>query len=829
MTVVIVESPAKAKTINKYLGKEYTVLASYGHVRDLRNKKGSVCPDQNFKMIWEIDSYKQKQLKAIADTLHNEKKLILATDPDREGEAISWHLLEILSKRKVIKKDTVIERVVFNAVTKNAILSAMKSPRKIDMDLVDAYLARRALDYLVGFNLSSILWNILPGSRSAGRVQSVSLRLIVEREMEIESFLPEEYWSLKILFETEKKESFLSRLSIFKNKKIEKKSIKNKSQVDEIVSIVSKGNYTIKKISSSDKIRNPYPPFMTSTLQQEASRKLGLGTKQTMIAAQKLYESGLITYMRTDGIDMDQNAIEENRKEILKKYGKNFVPENFRTYKNKAKNSQEAHECIRPTNASNMPGKVAISDKDQERLYELIWKRTISSQMKSALFKTTNIEISNENEEIIFKTSGQVLIFEGFLKVYGLLVEDEKEDEGNSILPEMKVGQNLITNDIKVEQHFTQPPPRYHEATLVKKMEELGIGRPSTYSSTIMTLLDREYIRKEKNRLFPEDRGRLVTIFLKNYFKKYLAYDYTAELEGKLDKVSAGEENWKKVLKEFWDEFTVSISETSELRTREVLDTLNDVLAPHIFPEKNDGTDPRKCNLCDDGKLSLKPSKIGGGFIGCSNYPECKYTRPMSSLENEQSISPSNEIGKNEDNKSIFIKKGRFGPYLEIENDNKNTKAKTVSIPKGLDLEKINLEFAKKLLSLPKEIGTHPEDNLPIEIAIGRYGPYIKHSNTFANVKDVEELFQIGMNRAVEILAEKKLKKGSFSSSKSIRDLEEHPEGGVIQVMDGKYGPYVKWKKINATIPKSVSPETLDLQLAIELIKAKMNSKKLKK
>ncbi len=828
MTVVIVESPAKAKTINKYLGKEYKVLASYGHVRDLPSKNGSVCPDENFKMIWEIDNYSQKHVKQIADTLLNEKKLILATDPDREGEAISWHLLEALNKRKVIKKDTVIERVVFNAITKNSILSAMKSPRKIDMDLVDAYLARRALDYLVGFNLSPILWRKLPGARSAGRVQSVSLRLIVEREMEIDSFSSEEYWSLKILFQTENKDNFLSRLSVFENKKIDKKSIKNKNQIDEIISVISKDNYLIKKISSSEKIRNPYPPFMTSTLQQEASRKLGFGTKQTMIAAQKLYEAGLITYMRTDGIDMDQNAINENRKEILKNYGKKFLPTNFRTYKNKAKNAQEAHECIRPTYASNIPGKIVISDKDQKRLYELIWKRTISSQMKNAIFETTNVEISNENEKTIFKTSGQVLIFEGFLKVYGLSIDDEKEDDDDLILPEMKIGQNLITKDIKAEQHFTQPPSRYSEATLVKKMEELGIGRPSTYSSTIITLLDREYVKKEKNRLFPEDKGRLVTVFLKNYFKKYLAYDYTAELEEKLDKVSAGEENWKKVLKEFWDEFTISISKTSELRITDVLNTLNELLAPHIFPKKSDGSDPRNCESCKIGKLSLKTSKNGGGFIGCSNYPECKYTRPMSSYENEQDISQSNEIGKNEENKSIFLKKGRFGPYLEIDSDDKKIKAKTVSIPKGLDLEKIDLEFAKKLLSLPKEIGKHPEDNLPIEIAIGRYGPYLKHSKTFANVKDVEELFQIGMNRAVEILAEKKTKKGSFSTSKSIRDLEEHPEGGIIQVMDGKYGPYVKWKKINATIPKSVSPETVNLQIAIELIKAKIESKKKK-
>ena len=832
MAVVVVESPAKAKTINKYLGSDFVVLASVGHVRDLPSKKGAVDPDKDFQMNWEVDGNKQKNIKAIVDALSKENKLILATDPDREGEAISWHLLEVLQKKRAIKKTTVIERVVFNAITKNSVLEAMKTPREINMPLVEAYLARRALDYLVGFGLSPVLWRKLPGARSAGRVQSVSLKLLVEREMQIESFKPEEYWSIEVLFKTDSQITFNSKLFIFNNQKIEKMTIKAEQTAMDMCETLKATTFKIASVSSAPKNRNPAAPFMTSTLQQEASRKLHLGTKDTMINAQRLYESGLITYMRTDGIDMAPEAIKSVRDKIVATYGTNYVPKSPRVYKNATKNAQEAHECIRPTDITIQPSNLPELDKTQRNLYKLVWNRTIASQMESAKFEATSIEIMNDEKSIGLRASGQVLLFDGFLKVYVEGKDDENPNEEETRLPNLKEGYILTTDKVVPDQHFTQPQPRYSEATLVKRMEELGIGRPSTYASTVTTILDREYARKEKNRLVPEDKGRLVTLFLNNYFNKYLEYDYTADLEKELDKVSAGKANWKNILTEFWNEFQTAIDSTSDLRISEVLEKLNEVLAPHIFPSREDGLDPRLCEICNLGKLSMRTSRSGGAFIGCSNYPDCKYTRPLSSQKGDTTTTNVSEkiLGQDPTNKSnaVTLKNGRFGPYVQIgEQLDPKVKPPRASIPKGMDIETVDLEKALKLLALPREIGAHPEDGVVVEAAIGRYGPYVKHGRLYANLTDPEEILIIGMNRAVELLEEKLKKGGSFSSAKPLRELGDHPESGIIIVMDGKYGPYVKWKKINATLPKDTSPEDVTLEQAIQLINEKALKKKL--
>ena len=831
MAVVVVESPAKAKTINKYLGSDFVVLASVGHVRDLPSKKGAVDPAKGFHMNWEVDGNKQKNIRAIADALSNQNKLILATDPDREGEAISWHLLEVLQKRRAIKKTTAVERVVFNAITKSSVLQAMKSPRKIDMPLVEAYLARRALDYLVGFGLSPVLWRKLPGAKSAGRVQSVSLKLIVEREMQIESFVSEEYWSIEAFFQTDLKESINSRLFYHNNKKIEKMSLKKEQQTNSVCDSLRDMSFVVGSVASSPKNRNPAAPFMTSTLQQEASRKLRLGTKETMMTAQRLYESGLITYMRTDGIDMASEAIGDVRNLIIEKFGKDYAPQNPRIYKNASKNAQEAHECIRPTDIKVTPKELSNLDKNQSDLYRLIWNRTVSSQMESARFEATTVEITNAEKSSSFRASGQVLLFEGFLKIYVEGQDDEKNIDEESQLPNLKEGQTLTLEKLIPNQHFTQPLPRFSEATLVKRMEELGIGRPSTYASTVTTILDREYARKEKNKLVPEDKGRLVTIFLSSYFNKYLEYDYTADLEKKLDKVSAGEANWKQILTDFWNEFEEAIENTSELRITEVLEKLNEVLAPHIFPAKEDGLDPRLCKTCNEGRLSMRTSRSGSAFIGCSNYPDCKYTRPLNSNDANalsQNL-PEKVLGQEpgNENNNITLKNGRFGPYVQIgEQIDPKVKPPRASIPKGMDIDSIDLQKAMKLLSLPKNLGPHPSDGVAVEAAIGRYGPYVKHGRTYANLSDPEEILVIGMNRAVELLAEKMKRGGSYSVAKSLRELGEHPKSGMIDVMDGKYGPYVKWGKVNATIPKGTLPEEITLEEAIKLINEKVSKKK---
>ncbi len=820
MPVVVVESPAKAKTINKYLGSDYIVLASYGHVRDLPAKNGSVDPDNEFEMLWEVGNDSKKHLKAIADALKDDNTLILATDPDREGEAISWHLEETLRKRRAIKKDTAVSRVVFNAITKSAVTEAMKNPREVDAPLVHAYLARRALDYLVGFNLSPVLWRKLPGARSAGRVQSVCLRLIVERELEIEAFRAQEYWSVKALLGSKRGQEFEARLVSLAGKKLDKHDLKNETQADLAVQAIRSRDLTIHSVEAKPAARNPSAPFMTSTLQQEASRKFGFGARQTMSAAQRLYEAGHITYMRTDGIDMAPEAVMATRDAIKNRYGDDYVPKSPRMYKNKAKNAQEAHECIRPTDMTKDAGALKISDADQRKLYDLIWKRTIACQMEAARLERTTAEIGSADGQVGLRATGQVVLFDGFLRVYEEGRDDSVLDDDDKRLPQLMQGEGVAKNAVTPEQHFTQAPPRYTEATLVKRMEELGIGRPSTYASIVSTIQEREYVRKEQNRLFPEDKGRIVTIFLLNFFKKYVEYDFTAALENQLDNVSAGEQDYKEVLHKFWRDFSAAISETSELRITEVLDVLDDALAPQLYPPREDGSDPRICPQCGNGQLHLKSSRTGG-FVGCGNYPECTFTRPLSGDADD-----NGDMVLGEDNGDIItVKTGRFGPYVQRGEATKEApKPPRASLPKGWTKGDMDLDKALQLLNLPREIGPHPEDGVMIEAGIGRYGPFIKHGSTYANIKDVDEVFTIGMNRAMEELAKKATRGGGATraAAKPLKELGEHPtEGGAVNVMDGRYGPYIKFGKINATLPKGVEPGDVTMDMAVQLIAEK--------
>ncbi|WP_323786205.1 type I DNA topoisomerase [Thalassovita sp.] len=830
MPVVVVESPAKAKTINKYLGSDYTVLASYGHVRDLPPKDGSVDTEHDFDMTWEIGADSRKHVKAIADALKDDNELILATDPDREGEAISWHLEEALRKRRAIKKDTPVSRVVFNAITKTAVTEAMQNPRQVDNDLVHAYLARRALDYLVGFNLSPVLWRKLPGARSAGRVQSVCLRLIVEREMEIEAFNAREYWSVKAILATPRGQEYEARLTVLAGDKLDKYSIENETQAELAVQAINSRDLLVQSVEAKPGSRNPSAPFMTSTLQQEASRKFGMGARQCMNAAQRLYEAGYITYMRTDGIDMAPEAVAAARAEIETRYGKEYVPSSPRIYKNKAKNAQEAHECIRPTDMSRDPGQLAKLETDQRRLYDLVWKRTISCQMEAARLERTTVDVGSNDGQIVMRATGQVVLFDGFLRVYEEGRDDVVVDEDDKRLPQISQGEKADKRTISPEQHFTQPPPRYTEATLVKKMEELGIGRPSTYASVITTIQDREYVRKDKNRLFPEDKGRIVTIFLLNFFRKYVGYDFTAQLEEQLDDVSAGERDYKDVLARFWRDFSAAIAETSELRITEVLDVLDDALAPQLYPPREDGSDPRICPKCGEGKLHLKTSRTGG-FVGCGNYPECTYTRPIAG---EGADGDERLLGMDGEDE-IHLKSGRFGPYVQRgEPTPENKKPPRASLPKGWSKDDMDLEKALTLLSLPREIGQHPEGGM-ITSNFGRFGPYLMHQlpddakPVYANLKDPNDVFEIGMNRAVELLAEKRASgpgRGRGAAVKPLKELGEHPDGGAINVMEGRYGPYVKWEKVNATLPKDVDPKDVTLETAVELVNEKAAKKK---
>ena len=850
MAVVVVESPAKAKTINKYLGDGYTVLASFGHVRDLPPKDGSVDPDSDFAMKWEIASDSKKHVKAIKDALASDPNLILATDPDREGEAISWHLLETLAP--ALKKGAEVSRVTFNAITKNAVTEAMANPRQIDQPLVDAYLARRALDYLVGFNLSPVLWRKLPGAKSAGRVQSVALRVIVDREMEIEAFKAREYWSVQARLATPRAEEFDAQLVTYGGKKLERYDLENLEAAKLAVRAVESRALSVTSVTAKPASRNPWPPFMTSTLQQEASRKLGLGARACMSAAQRLYEAGYITYMRTDGIDMAPEAVMAARDAIRARFGENYLPKSPRMYKNKAKNAQEAHECIRPTDMMLSPDKIKVAEKGQRALYDLIWKRTIASQMEAARMERTTVEIGSSDGQIGLRANGQVMLFDGFLKVYDQ-GRDDDDDEDSARLPAMSEGEatkfvashftpefarltdgaavakgDLSAADSAVldgqgavlaRQHFTQPPPRYTEATLVKRMEELGIGRPSTYASIVTTIQDRDYVRKDKNRLIPEDKGRLVTIFLQKYFPRYVSYDFTANLEGELDDISSGSRAYREVLRRFWRDFSAALEDTSELRITEVLTAIDEVLAPHLYPPRADGGDPRVCPLCGAGQLHLKTARSGGAFIGCTNYPECRFTRPISAPDGE--VVGDRILGHDQDGEAISLKNGRFGPYVQRgEATEDQPKPARASIPKGWDAAGLSLDQAVQLLALPRLVGAHPEDGEAVEAGIGRYGPYVKHGAKYANLPDVDEVFTIGMNRAVEVLAAKPTR-GRAAPAAPLKELGEHPDGGPIQVMAGRYGPYVKWGKVNATLPRDLEPADITPEQALELITAK--------
>ncbi|MFC3087674.1 type I DNA topoisomerase [Tabrizicola soli] len=825
MPVVVVESPAKAKTINKYLGPDFTVLASYGHVRDLPAKDGSVDPEHGFEMLWEVAPESKKHIRAIAEALKSDDTLILATDPDREGEAISWHLKEALQSS--LKKGKNVARVTFNAITKDAVTKAMKEPREVDQALVEAYLARRALDYLVGFTLSPVLWRKLPGAKSAGRVQSVCLRLIVEREMEIEAFKAQEYWTVKAVFRTPRGQEFEAGMVTLGGRKLAKFDIPTATAAELAVQAAKHRDFKVAAVESKPATRNPWPPFMTSTLQQEASRKYGMGAKQCMNAAQRLYEAGYITYMRTDGIDMAPEAVMAARDEIKRRFGAEYVPESPRMYKNKAKNAQEAHECIRPTDMGLGPEKIRVED-DQRKLYDLIWKRTISSQMAAARLERTAVDVVSPDGEVGFRANGQVVLFDGYLKVYDQGRDDEDDEEGR--LPQVMQGEALAKGAITPDQHFTQPPPRYTEATLVKRMEELGIGRPSTYASILTTIVDREYVRKDKNRLFPEDKGRLVTAFLANFFKRYVEYDFTADLEAELDDVSAGDRDYKDVLARFWRDFSAAIAETADLRIGEVLEKLDEFLAPHLYPPRADGGDPRACPTCGTGRLHLKTARSGGAFIGCGNYPECRYTRPLAG-DAESVASDGRVLGQDENGLEISLRAGRFGPYVQRgEASEAQPKPDRASLPKGWTPDSLTLERALALLSLPREVGMHPEDGVLVEAGIGRFGPYVKHGPVYANLPEVEEVFSIGMNRAVEVLAQKAARgRGRGAAVGPLKVLGAHPDGGEVQVMPGKYGPYVKWEKVNATLPKGVEPEAVTLEEALVLIAEKAGKSGAKK
>ena len=847
MNLVIVESPAKAKTINKYLGKDYFVLASYGHIRDLPSKNGSVDPDNRFKMLWEIDSFKKKYLKEIVEAAKDSNKIILATDPDREGEAIAWHIKEYLIEKKILK-GKILERVVFNEITKSAILKGIANPRQIEVPLVEAYLARRALDYLVGFNISPILWTKLPGSKSAGRVQSVALKLITEKEHQIELFKPEEYWSITSYFTSTDNKNIFSKLTLLNRKKIEKFSFKNKIEANKAVNIIKKSKFTIKDINSKLHKRNPLAPFTTSTLQQTASSNFGFSASRTMQIAQKLYQgidingetTGLITYMRTDGTQISKEAITEFRDSIVKDFGKEYLPAIPNTFKGKkAKNAQEAHEAIRPTEIKRKPSDLKkYINSDQLKLYELIWVRALSSQMKPAEFNRSSIVISSVDEAINFKANGSVVKFDGFLKVYKI---QETDDEAKNILPECSVGDNVNILKLIDEQHYTDAPSKYSEASLVKKMEELGIGRPSTYASIISVLTTRGYVEMVNKRFHPTDRGKLISAFLEKLFTKYVDYNFTARLENQLDEITSGKLEWVNVLEDFWKDFFVNVNFVKEKKTREVLDLLNESLGDLIFERKDQNTIDRKCKLCSTGELSLKNSFKGGGFIGCSNYPECKFTRPLSKTKTivQFNLTEPKLIGQNEYGKDIYLKNGRFGLYLQYEEELEQLTAiskkrkknynnlKNVSIPKGVDGENIDLIKAKFLCSLPKVLGKNSETGKDITINSGRFGPYLKCDNKSVRLKNVEELFSIRIEKAIKMIAEDKPTK---ISSSVIKDLGEHPEDKKsVRIMKGKFGPYVKYKSFNATIPKEKDPGELTMKEALILIDKRREYDKKKK
>jgi DNA topoisomerase I len=836
MNIVVVESPAKAKTINRYLGSGYEVLASFGHVRDLPAKDGSVDPEHNFRMIWEVDDKSQKRLNDIARALKGANKLILATDPDREGEAISWHVLEALKEKDALKTHAV-ERVVFNAITKQAVLDAMKHPRKIDGALVDAYLARRALDYLVGFTLSPVLWRKLPGARSAGRVQSVALRLVCDRELEIEKFVPREYWSLVATLATPRGEEFEARLVGADGQKIQRLDIGTPAEAEAFKQALESAAFAVANVEAKPAKRNPPAPFTTSTLQQEASRKLGFAPAHTMRVAQRLYEGvevdgetiGLITYMRTDGVDVAEEALTAARRLIGADYGKSYVPPSPRQYQTKAKNAQEAHEAIRPTDVARRPREMkSFLDHDQVRLYELIWLRMVASQMESAELERTTADITaNAAGRVIdLRATGTVVKFDGFLTLYQEGEDDIAADEEGRRLPEMSAGERLSKRKIDASQHFTEPPPRYSEASLVKRMEELGIGRPSTYASILQVLKDRGYVRIDKKRLVPEDKGRVLTAFLESFFARYVEYDFTAGLEEQLDRISNNEMAWRDLLRDFWREFTAAVGDIKELRVAQVIDALDEMLGPHLFPPRADGTDPRKCPNCEPGRLSLKLGKFGG-FIGCTNYPECRYTRQLAP-GNGANGGPDGGMKKlGEDPASgleVTLRSGRFGPYIQLGEATEGGKPKRASLPKSLSTDDVDLDRALGLLSLPREIGKHPDDGEPIVAGVGRFGPYVQHGKTYANLTTGDDVLTVGLNRAVTLIEEKRAKrahKGRRGGDPG-RALGDHPDkGGPIVVKNGRYGPYASHDGVNATLPSHLTPETITLEEAVGLLEAR--------
>ncbi len=848
MNLVIVESPAKAKTINKYLGDNFTVLASYGHIRDLPSKNGSVDPENKFKMIWEVDSFSKKYLKEITDAVKDSEKIILATDPDREGEAIAWHVKEFLNEKKLLK-DKKIERVVFNEITKKAVTNGIENPRQIEPLLVDAYMARRALDYLVGFNISPILWTKLPGSKSAGRVQSVALKLLTEREHEIEIFKPDEFWTLSLCLKTTAGTQINANVFQLEENKIEKFSFKNKDDINYAIEKIKEKKYNIVDLTSKIYSRNPLGPFTTSTLQQSASSKLGFGASRTMQIAQRLYQGidiegetiGLITYIRTDGTNISNEAVKIFRDYIDANYGKDYLPDEANNYSGKkAKNAQEAHEAIRPTDVNKSPNDMKkYLSSDQHKLYNLIWSRALSSQMKPAKFDRKTIFIESEDSKNILKATGSVIKFDGFLKLY----KNENDEDDEKILPEVDKGSVNIESFID-EQHFTQPPPRYSEASLVKKLEELGIGRPSTYASIISVIANRGYADILNKRFFPTDRGKLISAFLEKLFTKYVDYSFTAKLEDQLDEITAGNEDWIKVLEEFWIDFNKNVSNVKEKRTREVLDLLNESLGTLIFETDNEGKIDRKCKLCNNGQLSLKNSFRGGAFIGCSNYPECKFTRPLSKAKAAEQVNLAEPklLGQTNEGKDIFLKNGRFGPYLqyeiipEIVEGNKkkkkkkkltNENLKNVSIPKGISVDSVDIDKAKFLCSLPKILGVNPDNEKDITLNSGRFGPYLKCENKSARLENVDEIFTIGLNRAITLIAE--AKPGRISSS-LIKDLGEHPEDKKpVRIMKGQYGPYIKYKSLNATIPEEKDPTELTMEEALILIEKRREYDRIKK
>lgn len=826
MNVVIVESPAKCRTINKYLGNEYQVLASFGHIRDLPPKDGSVRPDEDFSMDYEIQPGSTKAVKAIVDAVKQADALILATDPDREGEAISWHVLEMLRQKKALRKDVPVRRVVFNSITKDAILDAMAHPREIDMALVNAQQARRALDYLVGFSLSPVLWRKLPGSKSAGRVQSVALRLICDREEEIERFTSQEYWDVRGAFlkQDDSKARVLARLTHFEGKKLEKFDIPNQQEANRVVAGLSGKSYQVRSVERKQVRRNPNPPFTTSTLQQEASRKLGFGAKRTMQVAQRLYESGRITYMRTDGVDLAPEAIQAIRGQIASQFGNEYVPDAARVYKSKAANAQEAHEAIRPTELSQLPQDVAKAvEADEAKLYELIWKRTMACQMATAVFDQVVAEIDAENQVATLRAVGTTMKFDGFLRLYREGRDDSNEDEEESgALPPLKEGEALDLSEILPAQHFTEPPPRFTEASLVKRMEELGIGRPSTYASIITILQDREYVKLDSKRFFPEPRGRVVTAFLTHFFRRYVEYDFTANLENELDRVSDGQVAWKDVLRSFWEHFATNVEKAKGLELTNVISELNEALAILLFPGDGELSERRKCPICGAGQLSLKVGKFGA-FVGCSNYPECRYTRELTKEKGQGDGSADGEatpvapvepkiLGEDAEGQAVSLRKGPYGFYVQL---GEGKKPKRVSVPKGMEPDSVTIDQAVGLLSLPRNLGKHPETNKVVKAGSGLYGPYVLHEGKYTTLKPEDDVLSIDLDRAVKLIAEAPKKRGA----EPIKVLGEHPDDNQqVAVFEGRYGPYVKHGKINATLPKDRKPDEVTLDEAIPLL-----------